>query len=778
MNTFELRIKNCFLPQIVPVAANSVSPTYQHFAPDRAPLRIPNETFDDVIIYLTVEEKQKLLKTLEELPDRDTQVEAVKKTLDEGHQLTSLFQQPNFPLYALLALKEGKISGMAFTTSQLFYNVHHCQPNEGEIRTVPIFNGEAINEEARTMVDDTTKIGSGIIIPPGSEIEKFITRFKEFIEKENGVKMNHQDMNPEQTVTFFELLRKLPPLEQQYLVVPEPNPPEFTESGVKAAYINQRLQQIGFNVFTHQIGTDGKIYRIIPSKGMIQAYLLARAPEDAPQLVTRFKLAALDDMHEMILEDQRPLCLDVTFLESVEEADRRKCNRKTNDVTTHDFYHGNVMADIPRKERKKLYAIAEILKQGLKRYLEPPTLIERLQKAVNPQGLIPRAVLKKIEKAIDQINEMEHTEYRRVRLLNIKITDSLFWTVIERCVESEEPSEVSKESPEALKWINQCIVKALIENGDYYRSRFGLGAESLKDLLKTLKEAGCHLHDPLEEALTLEVNAQTFFILVERCTKGSSYLVRDRALQELKSRLALENVELVIECARIVGSHAVIKCATEFVADHLSEFVKKFSQGVFKQDTSDFILSRIQTSPHFEYVIKTAIYEKDYLVFAFLMQGEKFIKSIINKVFDDKFTLLQSALFRMDSGLVSRLLSLGATPNLQPGQGTPSPAFIAANSGNKDMYISLVALGAKMTSSEISRFNLNVQKAVALQRRVTEGMAQNNVYKFDFDEFKQWAVLSQWGSGASASEAERAYGHGLEFLPDFDTFSGTLDRVD
>lgn len=763
MNDFEVRLRNCFLPKsCTNVPANTMISTKEDPTNYRTNLRSHNESFDEVITYLTELEKQNLLMTLERLPDRDTRIDEIKKALDEGYQLDEIFKQPNFSLYALAALKEEKISGMAFTTSQLFYNVYYHQPHPAEIRTVQIFDGDAVNEEAHTMVDYTTKIGSGVLIPP-DELEKAMRIFQELVLKENGVKINHPDLTPEQMVSFFELLRKLPTLEQQYMVVPEPNPPNLSE---KAVYINQRLQQIGFNIFSHQIASDGKVYRVIPSKGMIQSYLLAKAPKEAPLLVTRFQLATIDDMHRMILEDQRPLCLDVTFLGWVEEADHYKCNRKTNDATIHDFYHGNLMADIPRKERLKLYAAADILKQGLKNQLEP-TLKERIERAFYQKDFISSTVLEKIKKVIDRIIDMEHFEYRIARLLNKKITGSLFWSVIQRCVQMED-------SPDASKWIYQCMTKGLIERGDYYRERFELGGVNLKQLLKELKEGNIYLQESLVEALNIEINALTFFSLVEKCVKGSSYLVKDKALHEINNRLTLENVELVIDCARVIGSHATLRCVTEFVADHFSEFVKKVSLGEFKQDTTDFMLKRIQTSLHLEYLINNAILKKDHLVFAFLMQGEEFIKSIINKVFTE-WTLLQVALFKMDIGMINYLLMKGATPKLRPGQGSPSPVFIAASSGNIEVSLALVALGGEMTPLEESRFALQAQKAVELYQKVN---AQNSYQFTNIEELQQWTVMTQWGIGASNVEALKSQGRGLEFLPNLDAFSSSVDELD
>lgn len=478
--------------------------------------KFSNETYEDLTMYLTAEQKAHLSRQLEGLPDAENQTAAVKKAIDENHLQAEIFRQKDFALYALLALKQRHITGMAFTTSQLFYNTLHYHDNPAEVRVVKLFEGNAINPEAREMLTFTAGFGSGI---DKNLFPNLLRRFAAFRDKLS----THTDLTPSQIARFFDILKHLPSLEQQYLVIPEPDPISPFEGSYEVRntdYISQTLVESGFNVFLRMRGNDGKFYRIIPSKGMIQAYLFARSEQEAPLLVTRFSLAPIDDMHQMILEDKRPLCLDVAFLDPILYADGRKCRRKTNDVTIHELYHGISMLDVPRQYRKKFYAIAAILKKALKNTLQPNDDLNKV-----------------LEQIKDKVIDFEHIEYTIAKILSVPRDEILFWTTTKRCF------DLVFISPTLHKRACAALAQELAQNANEYRSLYGLGASNLQAFLRDLSAVvpSTPLNEGFEqlrECLITELNHlvhnKSTEELIELTHNTHSYLLAERAAEELK----------------------------------------------------------------------------------------------------------------------------------------------------------------------------------------------------------------------------------------------------
>lgn len=748
MSLFETNLRGFLRP------TNNVTCSYNIASPiesskskeDHLLAKFSNETYEELIAYLTPEHKAGLEAKLIGLADAENQTSAVKKAIDENNLQAEIMQHKDFPLYALLALKKGLITGLAYTTCQLFYNTFFYNVNPGEIRVVKLFDGENPNPEAREMVSYTASFGSGANNKDIPETYQKFAQHRDQLSK-------YTDLNPSQVAKFFDILKLLPAIEQQYLIIPDPD----SQLPQKPGYISQALvDRTGFNAFMRIQGNDGKWYRIIPSKGMIQAYLLSRSEQDAPILVTRFKLATTSDMHRMLLEDKRPLCLDVPFLGYVREADRLKCRRKTNDVTTHDHYHGNVMLDIPRQDRKKCYAIADILIKGLKK-----------TKGLNDK------TKKGIEAVTDRVIDLEHIEYRQAKILSIPCDKQMFWTAIKRCFSLLVDSQITLRACDI-------IVRELAKNADEYRGRYGLGADNLKAFLRQFspnpQTATLHINDgylKLKEYLIDELNHLThnksLEELIDLTNHPRSYLLADHAAEKLRKNLSIANFENILFLAHAKDSDRSMNAVLDFVEENLSNLISH--QNNLSKEAIDLLRRNFQRSRRIENALVQAVLDNNMVTFEFLMNGEPFIKRTVNRVFGG-FTLLQWALLKEHHFLALTLLEIGADPNLQPGQGGPSPIFIASSGGHLELCETLLTHGAKpLTLKEEEQILDEAVKMMSFDRKISEGARQPRGYSLIEQEFQKYLLMQQWGSSVKYPWYQR------QSLPNMDYTQDDVDDV-
>ncbi len=593
------------------------------------PPKFSNESSEEVQAYLTPKEKEVRRQKLNQLPNQDKIIDEIVQALDQNHLQSPIFQHSDFYYYSLLALERGKISGLAFTTAQLFHNTLSQHP-ASDVEIVPLFQGDSANNTAVSMVDQTSELLSGV---------RFKTQELRNIALKNATGNTNTSfvpthLTPAQRVTFFEMMKSLPDMEKQYLIVPDPHPPVVNERNDldRNGFINERLSVLGFNVFMH-VSKNGQPCRVIPSKGMMQAYLIAKAGHDATTMVTREGLAPFDDMLEMIPKLERPFAIDSPD-NPIKSADGHIVIRKLNEGAIHDFYHANIMSSITGFECRKFYALAHIIKReiiytssnskesipkknspssSMEKTFEPATLFF----TDSILDMTQKQAMEDLQDAFGLIVDMEHTSYQASKWNNLP-TSILEWAVLHGKSRS--------------KTIARVLAKELVKNGDHYRAVFGIGTDNLSQLMdyfkvnkldyfttafeSELKEAVFGVSDSIlslpplsdkdkqtqRDLLQAFINNKkkdpeiTLSDLISKIRHGSSYLIRDRATEEFKLRLNLSDpinckyLEDAWLIAEERGAYQALYCVRDFIVSHYSEFIAaqdKFSPAFFSKVTSD-----------------------------------------------------------------------------------------------------------------------------------------------------------------------------------------------
>ncbi|MBA2651541.1 MAG: hypothetical protein H0U73_04655 [Tatlockia sp.] len=120
--------------------------------------------YQSLTAYLKKNVKEELLSKLQELKEDQTGYELLAKKINQGdwQKLFSECDMELFPLHALRCLKDGLISSMTFSTSQLFYNVWTDEENIKE-KEMPMRFIQVLSKNrkriglAEAMIDATMK---------------------------------------------------------------------------------------------------------------------------------------------------------------------------------------------------------------------------------------------------------------------------------------------------------------------------------------------------------------------------------------------------------------------------------------------------------------------------------------------------------------------------------------------------------------------------------------------------------------------------------------------
>lgn len=367
-----------------------------------------NETFDELTKYLKSEDKDKL-QLNNYSPEH---LEEITQLIHQADWL-SISKINDFPLYALFALKEKKISGMEFSTSQIFYNTLTHVDNKNQTEIIPLFNQQGeLNPRAEWMIDETMKFFSDsndefakqtIIklkntikpnlfsmfssLPTVTEIQTWETYLKISAEL-----AKESDWTPQERQQFFFLIKTLPLSEQYFLLIQD----DFDAAETVTRRINFGL---GFNPLSRLLVNE-KPMIMIPSKGMMQSYLYATRGNLAPHLVSRLCLSTWRGAYETMKHNGRDLYISFKPLLHLEPklVDTYASSSRSAEAEKHDgIYHAARFADIPLLMRQFYFEIIDALW---------PTLTCSSPSKTTLTQLFTEAVAKRI---ID----MENTAYDR-----------------------------------------------------------------------------------------------------------------------------------------------------------------------------------------------------------------------------------------------------------------------------------------------------------------------------------------------------------------------------
>lgn len=224
-----------------------------------------------------------------------------------------IFYNELFPLYALHALGMGHITQMQFGTLMIFQN---AQKSYGHTETVPLYY-----KKLSILVDPSALFG---IFFPGKKEEAWLTK--------------------EQQDEWLRKVTLLPKSEQQFLLVR--NAP-FDLGSVSAA-----VNRVGFKIFSH-----GGNIRIIPSVGMMQAFVDVVHGENAPQVNPVLGHSTVEDVRKSALANKRDLAVPFPGAPLPDKADGYLA--KGHDFIFHDFFHIGMASAIPFQHRMLAVELAD-----------------------------------------------------------------------------------------------------------------------------------------------------------------------------------------------------------------------------------------------------------------------------------------------------------------------------------------------------------------------------------------------------------------------------------
>ncbi len=483
------------------------------------------ETYNDITENLTLDQKQALEDKLNSLPDQESVLNKVCEALSEGEIQDSPIE--NFSLYCLLALREQLIDGLTYSTSQLFLNVLNRLVDKNKAEVVPLFYDDDINRRAWKLIEETLK--------PFPR-----TQYRNEIIKSNEYDP-YPRMTSEQLTIFFDLMRTLPSLEQQFILIPDPNPIGKTKTPVRTVSfeINDLIHRP--NVLCRVSDKEEEPKRMIPSKGIFQAYLIAKHGKYAPTLISSYGLSPVNVLKNGIPKRERPFCLDPTpelvqLLPLVRKADLVLCDFRVNECPYHDVYHGDLFGDA-RDDQMKFYAVGEICEDLAKKNAE---------------------VFESANTIAEQMYDMQHLAYTEFGKITLPASDRAapFWLSIVRWL--PEKDRYAKDQ------IITEIFNKLIDQSDSFKEKYDLTLESLIQVnysnyfwsLTSHTPLNFTSHTPLNHSehvnstrfrslaiSTLEnrFKGKKFEELIQLSEHPASYLLRQKSLEELRKPMDKTN---------------------------------------------------------------------------------------------------------------------------------------------------------------------------------------------------------------------------------------------
>ncbi len=257
--------------------------------------------------------------------------------------MAPIFEDSNYPYYALEALKRNKLSLEQFGTTLIYYSLTDKTSNKngaekeeidrGEVLCIPLFKDQKINLIAKEIIWNS--------LAKEQEIEK---KFDQFIQE----------------------MKSKPTSEQMFFLFPDIEGISMIDG--QDDNVAQRIRRIGYNIFFHLDYTNAlqQNYLMAPSISMLKSitkvsfpYPLDIIPMIGPSTLSNLKDNVLKGCHDMGLPFpglKLPLLVDGLPAPYAHHFWR------------HDFYHTQVISYCPPKHRLAFIHIATRILQIQKLY--------------------------------------------------------------------------------------------------------------------------------------------------------------------------------------------------------------------------------------------------------------------------------------------------------------------------------------------------------------------------------------------------------------------------
>lgn len=317
----------------------------------KIPEVIDPSAYDAYTYYLERDDKNKLEEALEAHPETS----ALALKILEGHwkPLFDECDKPRFPLQALRCLKENQISFMTFATCQLFHNTFfHPGNKKVKVEAVSIFTNGRIDRRAKKMIGETMELIFPLLISFGKLRGQILKPSSEKVWTE------------EQETNFYNILAQLPKSESTFLILPDI--PFETQVKMVKKHGDTIFQRVLLNfglAALQSLTIDNKPMRMIPSSGMMEAFLRVCFPDSTLIPVYRATLSTSEGLFLTLKEGGRDVIQPIEFFRDKipETIDTVQALPRFNEARIHDFYHQWRAAQTPVVDRTLIVKFCEVL---------------------------------------------------------------------------------------------------------------------------------------------------------------------------------------------------------------------------------------------------------------------------------------------------------------------------------------------------------------------------------------------------------------------------------
>ena len=265
----------------------------------------------------------------------------LKTALDEGNWAAEIFNDQNFPYYALRLLKENQITQEQFGSVQLFWNAKKTYGSQLQI--IPLFIDDAVNEDAKSKIEKTLVLHS-------SHASRQAFSFRPC----------RQLFKTENIDCYFELMKKQPKSEQSFFFIDHDDGPDWDTNEQGWQYYDSHTisQEVLFSTGINALGRveNG---RMIAPVAMMQQFLETFSCGDVVKISPVIGLSHLKDIRENGKNDTRDMAVAFPGITLPKRADGYKAPGV--DFSWHDFYHAIIASCMRKEDRYQMIRVADAI---------------------------------------------------------------------------------------------------------------------------------------------------------------------------------------------------------------------------------------------------------------------------------------------------------------------------------------------------------------------------------------------------------------------------------
>lgn len=372
-------------------------------------------------------------QVLATLPTVDAKISILTSALGQDRwEKQTILNAANTPYYALLAFQRNLLQRDQFATFLLYHSAV-MQHGIENVSTCLLFKKDAIHHEHRELIKTTLKkIDIGLVLQTSDWTEDEWAKVGQDMKELIGSQMSEEefksffnqiqnssstDIADDELDEFYQEMKKLPASEQRFFLI--------SHADEEKNSVADRLEALRFYVFGR---VDNR--RMIPSLGMMQAYLKVKFKKQACEINPVIGLSSLEDIKKNGRSNQRDMAIPFPQVKLPEEAD--SFHAPFYLFPYHDFYHAFMASTLPTNHRELMVNIGEELDQDV---------LEKNAPYLAINDYFPKKIAKIIQSYAEDMNDeivrvmagsfidMEHSAYRFRHWL-VSGYPELFWQAV------------------------------------------------------------------------------------------------------------------------------------------------------------------------------------------------------------------------------------------------------------------------------------------------------------------------------------------------------------